>query len=1063
MKKREPPPGHHPPAEEAAPLRLKECLAALAVFAGCMAWYFRDLLVSGGVDALQQYSPSNPRFLWHISEMVYIAQAAIGVQNQLLHEGVFPAWTPFAAGGTPLIAKMQNGFFALHHVLLYALPLAWAPRLYTAVILLKNFLAFFSAFLLARCLGLRLWGAIFSGIWFTTSALCLGGIFTWQGAALAVPMGLLLIELMFRRKAALSVVLLPWAIAIPFLSGHFESGVYSFGAILFYFLYRWRRDPAGAAASWKPCWLFASATAMGTLLACAQALPAVEYVERSYSKIWHDRRFFGFWDWDTVNKHLGSEDAILLLLGWSAAAGFLWSLRRLMRPQSSASIWRQTGLAVSCLALAVGCLSILGLQEPLFSFAFRSHYSNFWLSLTGLLGLVLALWAWSAEESRGSGFRALGWLLLFEILLLLREPGLVNAVIHVPLFNNFHNAISNYRWEFHLSRAILCALALQKCQDLMEQPLRSRWEQACRLARILLIVATGFLGGLGLKAPLSRLMPAAAAWRSGYDGAAGHFATAEKIQTFQSTLPISGWATTRKPITSIEVGAWQGSALTAAAPAEPLDPGEAGPRWRFFLKLRRSPQMPANGTLAAKVLYVDGSTALIPGPDYSFHSLEQGPSSPWILLAAVLAAPLLLLLPAWPLKLAFLGLCLAPLYTLRAGVIAADQIPFRLPALDKIREDHDGPFRVTSLEYGFLQADYAGLYGLGDVRTGGDSIDVLTAIYFYHLVASFAEGRTPQSLQTALKLLGLAGVKYLVHPLDRPPPQHPALLKFYDGPEMSVWRNTLAMPRALFYDQAAYLPLGNIRDWPNRNRFMGPLAAGLEAGQLDPAKTLVLHDEPKENFPATESSGASTVAIESYGPNRVKVSVDAAKPGFLFLSDTFFPGWKALRDGRPAQILRAWLNFRAVPVPQGKSVVEFVYRPLPLTIGLLAAGLTALAWLLLYRAYRLRRLDWLEVAPLIQAEGRKNKNKNPPPALPIPEDSSAHRCAGALEAVLATLVGVNLAYWLFWTGFVCRQAAVNWAARVLSAALLLVLLADFFGTIKQPQPGIKSSSEKEPT
>lgn len=1035
---------------------LKECLIAAAAFAACTAWVFRDLLLSGGVDALQQYPPSNPRFLWHMSEMTYITQAAIGVQNRLLHEGVFPAWTPFAAGGTPLIAKMQNGFFALHHVLLYALPLEWAPRIYTAVILLKNFLAFFSTFLLARCLGLGLWSAIFSGVWFIASALCLGGIFTWPGAALAVPMTLLLIELLFRRQAALSVILLPWAVAIPFLSGHFETGVYNFGAASFYFLFRWRRGPEGAAASWKPLWLFMAAAAAGILLACAQALAGVEYVNRSYSKIWHDRRFFGFWDWDTVNKHLGGEDAPLLLLGWSAAAGFIWSLRRLLRAPSAEPTWRWAGLAVSCLALAVGSLSILGLQESLSNFVFReATYSSPWLPVTGFIGLTLALWAWSLERGCGGGLRALGWLLLAEIPLLLREPGLANAVIHLPLFNNFHNATSHYRWEFHLSRAILCALAFQKClEPPAQQPLASRLAQARRLALLLSIMTAGYLAGLGLKAPLCRLMPSAAAWRPGYDGAAGHFSTPERIQTLQANLPLSGWATTHKPVSSIEVGVWQGNALTAAQSAEVLEPDAPGPRRRFFLTLRRSPQMPANGMLAAKVHYADGSSALIPGPDYSFL-LDQGSRTGWMLLAAVLAAPLVLLLPAWPLKLAFLFLCLAPLHSLKANAIAADQIPFRLPALEKIREDRSGPFRITSLEYNFLQADYPGLYGLGDVRTGGDSIDVLTAIYFYHLAASFAEGRNPQSLQTALKLLGLAGVKYLVHPPDSPPLQHPALEKFYDGPDMSVWRNSLAMPRALFFDQAVYLPLGNIRDWPNRDRFMAPLAGGLEKGSLDPAKTLVLHDAPKENFPAAVSSGTSRASIESYGANRVKVSVEAAKPGFLFLSDTFFPGWKALRDGRPAQILRAWLNFRAVPVPQGRSVVEFIYRPLPLTAGLLTAGLTALAWLFFYRAYRLRRLDWLEAAPPAPTEGKKKKGKNAVPALPIPEDPLARRCAGALEAVLAALIGSNLAYWLFWTAFICRQTLANAAARALLAVLFLVLLADFFATIKRPQSGIK--------
>ena len=64
----------------------------------------------------------------------------------------------------------------------------------------------------------------------------------------------------------------------------------------------------------------------------------------------------------------------------------------------------------------------------------------------------------------------------------------------------------------------------------------------------------------------------------------------------------------------------------------------------------------------------------------------------------------------------------------------------------------------------------------------------------------------------------------------------------------------------------------------------------------------------------------------------------------LVLVDTWFPGWIAEVDGRPRPILRANYLFRAVPVPVGRAVVRFDYRPRSLRIG---AMLSACSLLLL--------------------------------------------------------------------------------------------------------------------
>jgi hypothetical protein len=88
------------------------------------------------------------------------------------------------------------------------------------------------------------------------------------------------------------------------------------------------------------------------------------------------------------------------------------------------------------------------------------------------------------------------------------------------------------------------------------------------------------------------------------------------------------------------------------------------------------------------------------------------------------------------------------------------------------------------------------------------------------------------------------------------------------------------------------------------------------------------------------------VTLERYGLNRVRLIVEAPRPGLLYASETFFDGWSATVNGAPARTLPANYAFRAVEVNAGRSVVEFAYWPPGLTAGL-AISLAALLCVLM--------------------------------------------------------------------------------------------------------------------
>jgi hypothetical protein len=96
---------------------------------------------------------------------------------------------------------------------------------------------------------------------------------------------------------------------------------------------------------------------------------------------------------------------------------------------------------------------------------------------------------------------------------------------------------------------------------------------------------------------------------------------------------------------------------------------------------------------------------------------------------------------------------------------------------------------------------------------------------------------------------------------------------------------------------------------------------------------------------ASEAPGESGRAeVARHDPNRVEVRTECAVPSLLVLSENYYPGWRALVDGKSGEILRVNYNQRGVALPAGNHLVTFNYQPRSLLAGL-AVSLLALATL----------------------------------------------------------------------------------------------------------------------
>jgi hypothetical protein len=114
----------------------------------------------------------------------------------------------------------------------------------------------------------------------------------------------------------------------------------------------------------------------------------------------------------------------------------------------------------------------------------------------------------------------------------------------------------------------------------------------------------------------------------------------------------------------------------------------------------------------------------------------------------------------------------------------------------------------------------------------------------------------------------------------------------------------------------------------------------IERGVIDFRKA-ALTEEAVALTPAIEPS-FEKVSVVDYQPNSLHLSVQSTGTSLLVMSETWYPGWKAWLDDKPARILRSDLAFRGVVVPDGTHSVRMEFRPVILPISIAVSVLTAL-------------------------------------------------------------------------------------------------------------------------
>ena len=271
--------------------------------------------------------------------------------------------------------------------------------------------------------------------------------------------------------------------------------------------------------------------------------------------------------------------------------------------------------------------------------------------------------------------------------------------------------------------------------------------------------------------------------------------------------------------------------------------------------------------------------------------------------------------------------------------------------LIKVLKEKAGFYRFWGYGSGYIDTNFATQLGV----YSPDGYDPLFIRRYGELISTSENGKIKQLLprsdaaltkgfgKDALRqnvyrqrLLNLLGVKYVLDKDGDPSAFSSEIYQeIWQKNGWRIYENKQVLPRAFLVGDLVVAQGQKIVDL-------------IMAPDFPLDKKVVLEEPLPSEITLGEQSKSVTKIID-YQPNRVVVKTSSPQTGILFLSDNYYPGWRATVNGRPTKIYCADYSFRAVLVPAGENRVVFFYRPTSFFLGLGLALVSLAAIIIIWR------------------------------------------------------------------------------------------------------------------
>ena len=243
-------------------------------------------------------------------------------------------------------------------------------------------------------------------------------------------------------------------------------------------------------------------------------------------------------------------------------------------------------------------------------------------------------------------------------------------------------------------------------------------------------------------------------------------------------------------------------------------------------------------------------------------------------------------------------------------------------------QNQKGQFRIMTTDERILPPNFSIMYKIATI----DGYDPLYLRRYGELIAASERDKpdisppfgfnriiTPQNYNS--RIIDLLGVKYVLSLSDL---DSPKLTKVFQEGETRVYENKNVLPRVFFAEQFFYTE--------NKEKAI----EAIFRDDIDLRKVAITEmslsnrEDRKPQLPPNSFSAQipviGTANIVYYSENRVVVETDiqGERGGFLVLTDSFYPTWRAKIVGDyEIPVVRVDYNFRGISVPKGKHLIEF--------------------------------------------------------------------------------------------------------------------------------------------